>query len=134
MRKPITPFAHGLVDYATTATLIAAPRLMKFPERAALAAYVLAAGYAGLSAVTDYPLSAKKMVPFKAHGVVEVAVGAALPMVPWMLGFSKNRLARNVFLGLAGVTAVVALLTDWDKESERLARRRHRRKPKLRAA
>ena len=34
----------------------------------------------------------------------------------------------------ATVGAVVAALTDWDKQSERKVRRRHRRKPRLRAA
>jgi hypothetical protein len=133
MRKPITPFTHGVIDYATTATLVAAPRLMKFPDRAARAAYALAMGYTALSAVTDYPLSAKKLVPFKAHGAAELMIGAALPMVPWMLGFSDHRQARNMFIGLAGFSMVVAMFTDWDKKSERLARRRHKRRPRLAA-
>jgi hypothetical protein len=134
VRKPITPFAHGVIDYATTATLVAAPRLMKMPERAVRSADALAIAYTTLSAMTDYPLSAKKVVPFKAHGAVELVIGAALPMVPWMLGFSEHRRARDMFIGLAGFSMVVAMLTDWDKKSERLARRRHKRRPRLSAA
>jgi len=131
MRKPITPFAHGVLDYTTTAAVAAAPRLLNFPRRAAMACYALAGGYAGLSAVTDYPLAARRMVPFKAHGMAEAVVGAALPALPWMLGFSKNTVARNFFLGMAVMTAMVALMTDWNKDSEREARRSHRRKPRV---
>ena len=133
MRKPITPFAHGVIDYATTAAVAAAPRLMNFPAPAARLAYALATTYTTLSALTDYPLAVKKIVPFKAHGAAELAIGAALPMVPWMLGFSKHRPARNMFIGLAGFSMVVAMLTDWEKRSERVARRRHRRRPRLAA-
>lgn len=131
MRKPITPFAHGVLDYATVATLAAAPRLMRSPKRAAPAAYMLAGGYAGLSAMTDYPLSAAKTIPFKAHGATELAIGALLPFLPRVLGFSDHRPSRDLFLGLTGLTLVAALLTDWNKDSERIARRRHRRKPRL---
>jgi hypothetical protein len=134
LAKPITPFAHGVIDYTTVAALAAAPRLMKFPDNAARTAYGLALGYTALSAMTDYPLSARNVVPFKAHGAAELAIGAVLPAIPWMLGFSEHRAARNVFLGLAGFSMVVALLTDWDKQSERVARRRHRRRPRLVAA
>ena len=134
MQKPITPFAHGVLDYATAATVAAAPKLMKFPDNAARAAYMLAAGYTGMSAMTDYPLSARRALPFKAHGVSEAVIGALLPALPWMLGFAKHRPARNFFIGLAALTAVVALLTDWSKQSERIARRRHERQPRIRRA
>lgn len=64
----------------------------------------------------------KPITPF-AHGVIDYAtVGAVAAR------------ARNLCFALAGVTAVVAALTDWDTQSERTARRRHRRKPRLRAA
>ena len=132
MQKPITPFAHGVLDYATAATVAAAPKLMRFPDRAARAAYMLAAGYTGISAMTDYPLSARRALPFKAHGVSEAVIGAMLPALPWMLGFAKHRRARNFFIGLAALTAIIALLTDWNKQSERAARRRHQRQPRIR--
>ena len=131
VQKPITPFAHGVIDYTTVLALASAPRLMKFPDSAANAAYALAFGYSALSAMTDYPLSAKKLVPFKGHGAAELAIGAVLPALPWVLGFSHHRAARNLFIGLAGFSMVVAMLTDWNKESERVARRKHRRRPRL---
>ena len=116
MRKPISPRVHGMIDYSTSAMVAAAPMLMKFPKRAKVACETLAAGYTGLSAVTDYPLSAKRVVPFKAHGAAEAAIGLALPAMPWMLGFAHHKAARNFFLGLTALTFVVAALTDWDAE------------------
>ena len=113
-RKPITPQAHGVLDYATVVMTAAAPRALNFPKPAAALAYGLAGGYLGLSLVTDYPLAARRLVPFKAHGAAEAAIGAILPALPWALGFEKHRAARGFFFGLTALTAVVAALTDWE--------------------
>lgn len=131
MKKPITPLGHGVMDYATVAGVVAAPTLMDLPDDAANACYALAAGFAGLSLFTDYPLGAKRAIPFKVHGMADAAIGALIPMLPWLLGFSRVGRARNLFLGLTAVTALTAAMTDWNKDSERLARRRHRRRPRL---
>jgi hypothetical protein len=114
MQKPINGRMHGMMDYATVAATAAAPRALGFPKTAENLAYGLAAGYLGLSLMTDYPLSAKRMVPFKGHGATEVMLGLALPFLPRLLGFEDDRRARNFFLGLTALTAVTALLTDWN--------------------
>ena len=131
MQKPITPFAHGVLDYLTVGTVAMAPSLMDFPDEAANACYALAGIYAGTSLMTDYPLAVKRAIPFKAHGMTEIAIGAILPALPFMLGFATNARARNFFLALTAMTAMTAAMTDWDKKSEKAARRRHQRKPRL---
>ena len=83
----------------------------------------LAAGYTGLSAFTNYPLSAKRVVPFKAHGAAEVAIALALPAMPKLLGFRNHRAARNLCYGLTALTFAVAALTDWNAESASSRRR-----------
>jgi hypothetical protein len=114
MQKPITPTIHGALDYATSALVAVAPRVWDFPKPARVLCDSLAAGYTGLSSVTDYPLAAQRIVPFKMHGAAEVAIGAFLPAAPYLFGFAEHKAARNFFFALAGVTAVVAALTDWD--------------------
>lgn len=114
MQKPINGRMHGMMDYATVAATAAAPRALGFPRAAENLAYGLAAGYLGLSLMTDYPLSARRMVPFKGHGTTEVLLGMALPFLPKLLGFDDDRRARNFFLGLTALTAVTALMTDWN--------------------
>jgi len=116
MRKPISPKMHGVLDYTTSAAVMMAPRIMKFPKPARRLCDALASGYTGMSAVTDYPLSVKRVVPFKAHGATELAIAAALPAMPWLLGFSEHKAARNFCFGLTALTLVVAALTDWDSD------------------
>jgi hypothetical protein len=113
MKRPISPRAHGVLDYATVVATAAAPRIFGFPEQAARLCYGLAGSYLGLSMLTDYPLSVKRAVPFKAHGATEAVLGAALPALPKALGFSDHRAARNFLFGLTALTFVVASLTDW---------------------
>ena len=113
-KKPISPRVHGMLDYGTSAAVAVMPRLMNFPAPARRLCDSLAGGYTALSAVTNYPMSAKRMVPFKAHGVTELAIGLALPAMPWVLGFAGHRAARNLCFGLAAMTMVIAALTDWD--------------------
>jgi hypothetical protein len=116
MRQPITPRAHGVLDYATSAAVATAPFVFGFPAPARALFTSLAAGYTGLSSVTNYPLSAKRVVPFKAHGAAELAIAAALPFMPRALGFARHKAARNLCFGLTALTVVVAALTDWSAE------------------
>jgi hypothetical protein len=117
MNKPISPTMHGAIDYATSAAVALAPRLMDFPRPARMLCDTLASGYTALSATTDYPLSLKRITPFRVHGGVELALAAALPAMPWLLGFADHKPARNLCFALTAVTIVVSALTDFDGEA-----------------
>jgi hypothetical protein len=114
MRKPISPKLHGVLDYATTAVTALLPLLVPLPPRATRTAEAWAAGYTALSALTDYPTALRRRIPFRMHGAVDRTLGLVVPALPWILGFARDRRARNLFLALAGVTIVVTALTDWD--------------------
>jgi hypothetical protein len=130
MKKPISPRIHGMLDYSTAAAVAAAPRVLDMPTAASRLFESLAGGYTPLSSLTDYTLSHKRVVPFKGHGAAEIAIGLALPAMPWLLGFADNRAARNLCFGLTALTFAVAALTDWEAPTRRKAakaRKGHRR-------
>ena len=116
MRRPITPTAHGALDYTTSAAVVAVPEALDFPPAARRLFRTLALTYTGVSALTNYPLSVRRVIPFKAHGAAELAIAAALPALPWALGFADHRPARNMCFALTALTLVVAALTDWRAE------------------
>jgi hypothetical protein len=122
MLKPISPTMHGAMDYATVMGTAAAPRLLNLPLRAATTAYGIAAAILGLAAFTDFKPGIKHAVPLKAHGMADTAMGLALPAIPWMMGFAKNKKARNFFLGLTGMMALTTALTDWSPRRRRARR------------
>jgi hypothetical protein len=113
-----------MLDYGTAAAVAAAPRVLDRPAPASRLFESLAGGYTALSAVTDYPLSVRRLVPFKGHGAAELAIGLALPAMPWLLGFADSRAARNLCFGLTAMTLVVAALTDWNGAGTRKRRKR----------
>ena len=118
MNKPITPRAHGMLDYATAGATAVLSRALGFSPPAARTASLWAAGYSALSALTNYPLALKRAVPFRAHGAMDAMMAPLIPALPWLLGFARDRRARNFFLGLAAVTVVVTALTDWSAEPQ----------------
>lgn len=122
MPKPISPRVHGMIDYGTSAAVATAPVVLDIPRAARNLFEGLATGYTGLSSITDYPLSLKRLVPFKVHGAAELAVAAILPAMPWLLGFADDRAARNMCFGLSALTLVVSALTDWDQRNRRRKR------------
>ena len=112
MQKPISPTVHGVIDYLSSATFAAAPSLFGFRDgTASRLARSLGATYTGLSLATAYRLGAVKKVPFPAHLAADAALGVGLAAAPWALGFARDRRARNFFLGMAAVSAVVVALT-----------------------
>jgi hypothetical protein len=113
MNKPISPRTHGVLDYATAGATALLSRVLGFSAPAARTAQTWAAGYGALSALTDYPLAVKRALPFRAHGAMDAAMAPIIPALPWLLGFARDRRARNFFLGLAAVTVIVTALTDW---------------------
>ena len=118
MNKPITPRTHGLLDYTTAGAAALLSQVLGFSPPAARTARLWAAGYSALSALTNYPPALKRAVPFKAHGAMDAMMAPIIPALPWLLGFARDRRARNFFLGLAAITVVVTALTDWSSEPE----------------
>ncbi len=116
MRRPtpISPTLHGIIDYTTSSAAAVAPKLLDFPEEAAVASYALAGGVTGLAATTRSSDAAiKPLVPLQAHGISDVALGLVLPALPFLLGFSRNAVARNFFFGLGAMTLMVTAFTNW---------------------
>jgi hypothetical protein len=113
MKKPISPRAHGALDYVTAGAAALLSQTLQFSRPASRAARGWALGYSVLSALTDYPLSLRRTLPFKAHGALDAAMAPIIPALPWLFGFARDRRARNFFLGLAALTVVVTALTDW---------------------
>jgi hypothetical protein len=122
MPKPISPRVHGMIDYGTSAAVAAAPAVLDIPRTARNLFESLATAYTGLSSVTDYPLSLKRLIPFKVHGATELAIAAVLPAMPWLLGFGDDRAARNMCIGLSAFTLVISALTDWDQRNRKRRR------------
>jgi hypothetical protein len=114
MEKPITRQAHGAIDYAYAALVPFLPEIAGFKKekKAALLCRALGGGAFAYSALTKAEWGLYKLLPFKAHLIVDLSVSLFAVGAPWILGFADNKKARNavIAVGLAGLTA--SLLTE----------------------
>jgi SPW repeat len=90
--RMIPTSVHGVLDYLTGSTLLAAPELLRLKDvpSSALAFRLAGGGAAAYSLLTDYELGAKKIVPMPVHLMLDAASGALLAASPWVFGSAKN--------------------------------------------
>jgi len=117
MNKPITRVQHGFTDYSYIPLVASAPRLVGFSHNktATTLCYVLSSTILASSLMTRAEWGAFKVMPYKAHLVLDVVGGLAGLSAPWLFGFAKNRRARNTFLA-AGVFGLLAGLLSKPEE------------------
>ena len=108
----ISTRTHAVLDYAVGALLIAAPFLFGFatggPEQ--WVPQVLGAATIVMALVTRYELSIAKLIPFRAHLLVDAASGALLLISPWLFAFADRIWWPHV---LVGVVELVVVALSW---------------------
>ena len=113
--RPIDSTLHGLTDYSVGTTLMTAfPRLAGISGTPA-ARQIRTAGaiHAGYSTVTKYPLGIVKLIPFKAHLVLDAIGALALAATPFVTGQYKKGTDQGApHLALCGFELVSLAMTD----------------------
>ena len=104
---------HGVLDYLTGATLLAAPRLLALDDVPASARVLRMAGggAAAYSTLTDYELGLVRVLPMPAHLALDAASGALLASSPWLFGFANNGPRYWLPHVLIGATEMLAAAT-----------------------
>ena len=117
---------HGVADYATAGTLLAAPALLRGADsRSKLVLSAAGGGILATSLLTDYELGVRRRIPMPVHLALDAATGAALLLAPRLLGVKRrSRLdwLPHVLVGvgeLAGAALTQRTPGDRSEESER---------------
>ncbi|RTL78623.1 MAG: hypothetical protein EKK29_22690 [Hyphomicrobiales bacterium] len=113
--KPITPIAHGYLDYLTVLTFLIAPKLIGLDGFPAFLSYTLAGVHFALTLATDFQLGWLTWLQFRIHGWIEKVVGPALVLIGFTFIFSGNSLACIFYLFMGLAIVVVGWLTDYSK-------------------
>lgn len=123
MNQPITRVQHGFTDYSYIPLVAAAPHLLGFTDQktATTLAYVLSSNVLASSLFTRAEWGAFKVMPYKAHLVLDVVNGLTALSAPWLFGFAKNKKARTAFV-VAGVFGLLAGLLSKPEEMPKEAR------------
>lgn len=111
---------HGYLDLLLVAIFLLGPLVLGLGGTPAALSYTLALVHLLVTLLTRFPLGAKKVIPFVAHGLLELAVGAALLALPSFLGFGPGSPARRFYLFAGVLILVIWVLTDYrDREPQR---------------
>ena len=110
MHTLLSPRAHGVLDYVTVAVFALAPSLLGLGGVAATLSYVLAGVHLAMTLTTAFPLGVMDLVPFRVHGMVELAVGVALAVLAVAL---FEGAARGFYLATGLVILAVWAATDY---------------------
>ena len=111
--KPLSPRAHGYIDYAAVVALVVSPTLLDFSTTPSAICYALATMHLAMTLLTAFPLGVTDLIPFTTHGAIEAVVALALLAMPWIAGFSDQPAARSFFVISAGALGVTWLLTNY---------------------
>jgi hypothetical protein len=130
-RGPLPLSAHQAIEPIAALLLIAAPWIFGFSENDTATTLSVIVGVVvlvtGMS--TRWRMSLVKLIPLRTHFMMDVGVGVALIVLPFIAGFSDEGGATRFFV-IAGVLELgTALMTRWDQRDEVAAQRRTRATP-----
>lgn len=112
------PTTHCAIDYGFVATLLSAPTLFGLKGAARTLCYVFGVAAGGLTALTDQPLSLKRVIPARVHGQVDTPFVPTLLLLPYLTGALKQRNARLFFFAFFSVVLTNYLLTDYSAPTD----------------
>lgn len=104
---------HSVLDYANGVTTLAGAVLSDDGEVVG-ASVALGASVIGVSAMTDYRLSAAKVIPIEAHEAIDYVWAAGCIAAPFVFGYAKkNPIVAALHIGCGLATIAASLFTDY---------------------
>lgn len=117
MFRPISPRAHGAIDYGLLMMWAGVPHLLGLPQPVRTVFATMGLGQAGLNAVTDQPYALRRIVPFRVHGLIEKYSSPLYVVLPLAAGTWDDRRSRVYFLAAGAVLVANFNLTNWNATS-----------------
>jgi hypothetical protein len=108
---PLSPFVHGIIEYAAGVLFIAAPFLFGYDARAATAvSLVFGVALIVMTASSELPTGLSKTLPVTIHAVIDLIGAIFLIAAPFLFGFNGEGTPTAVFivLGVAYLLLTIA--------------------------
>ena len=119
MDKPLSPTAHSALDYGVGAILLTVPHALGLSRRARVFFGAFGALATVVNALTDTPLSVRRVIPFRTHRLIDLATDPLYVAVPLLSGIAREPRARTLWLASTALLAGNVALTDWDAPTDR---------------
>lgn len=111
--KMLSSKAHGVIDYIFVLFLVASPTLFHMEGNLCTVTYGLGGIHLLMTLLTDFELGAVKIIPFRIHGLIEIAVAVALAALALWFYNNGNLLGCYFYSALSCVILIVFILTDF---------------------
>ena len=104
---------HGQLDYITAPGLVAAPELLRLDgaRGATIPPRVNGVAAAIYSALTDYEVGVRRVIPMPVHLALDAANGVALAVAPWLSGAARRGPRHWLPHAVVGATELVLAAT-----------------------
>jgi len=117
---------HGAIAYGMAPALALAPELFRMRDGKSASLPPRIAGVTGAvaAALSDQELAAKRVVPMKAHLVLDAVTGVAVAAAPWIGGSARKGARHWLPHALLGAEELALALTTRTRPSNRRTSRR----------
>ncbi|MGE3975266.1 MAG: hypothetical protein AB7F59_12140 [Bdellovibrionales bacterium] len=107
---------HNVIDYIAGAFLLLCPVVFGFSHIEVANNVFMFSGAAliGYSLLTKYRYSLLKLIPVKAHMVLDVLIGIAVMLSPWAFGYAEFLTTTQYSLHFVSGIAVILLVAFTD--------------------
>jgi hypothetical protein len=117
MKKPLTPKAHGVLDYVFSGVQLLGPSLLGINRKASNTYRAIGAGFTVLNALTNTPVGLQKRIPFKTHQKADIGFLVGMSALSLAAPIRKDKRALAFHLGFLAVAILHYALTDYNKRS-----------------
>src|SRR5215208_3390205 len=119
-RGPLPLRAHQAIEPFAAILLIAAPWIFGFSDNDTAMTLSVIAGIVVLATgmTTRWRMSLVKLIPLRTHFTMDLGVGIALIVLPFVAGFSDHGGATRFFVIAGALELGTALMTRWDEREE----------------
>ncbi len=118
-KKPVSPNAHALIDYALVFSLLTVPLLFRFNKKVKKIYTAEALILLGYIALTDTPVALKPLIPFPVHGKIDPFNVSQFALQSFMKSFRKDKKTLLFNIGFTIIAGTVVALTDWHGKTMR---------------
>lgn len=116
--KPISPKAHGLIDYALVGSLLTLPTILGFSKKVKTIYTAEAMALLVYVALSDHPAAVKPLIPFTTHGKIDPFNVGQFALQTVLKPFRKDKKVMIFNIAFTAIAGITVLLTDWHGQTK----------------
>jgi len=114
MKKPVTPQIHGIIDYAFSGILCAAPSAMGLNKFSTRTYAAIGTNFLAVNSLTDTPVAVKKVFSMKSHQKADLLTLGTLGLLTFAKPIRNDSKALGFHLGFLALAVTHYMLTDYN--------------------